>query len=93
MSADNGIYILKTRGREHAIYRVAESAAIDNFDYYKKEQLYNLGSYMVDVWSRSPVFQSETDAFSYAEKLSHSYPILEYGISLIETDYVFYGDI
>ena len=57
MSADNGIYILKTtRNRRkvgaawiqcepHFVYRVAYTNAIDNFNWLKENKLYNLGAY------------------------------------------------
>jgi hypothetical protein len=105
MSADNGIYILKTirtrkqegdawvKTEPYAVYRVAETCAIDNFDWYEKNQPYNLGSYMKDVWGSSPVFEGLQDADSYASKLEKDIPILEYGISSIDTDYVFYNDM
>ena len=63
MSADNGIYILKTlsttlKDKEgwsrytdpYPVYRVAETCAIENFDFYKREQPYNIGAYLKEVW-------------------------------------------
>jgi hypothetical protein len=104
MSADNGIYILKTlsttlKDREggsrytdpHPVYRVVEACAMDNFYFYQREQPYNVGAYLNDVWGDSPIFLSESEAWAYAENLSEDYFFLEYGISLIETDYIFYG--
>jgi hypothetical protein len=104
MSADNGIYILKTLsttlgdkgGRSRhtdpcPVYRVAEAQAIDNFDFYEREQPYNIGAYLKEVWGDSPIFLSESEAWAYAGDLSRGCSILEYGTSLIETDYIFYG--
>ena len=103
MSADNGIYILKTlsttlKNKEgwsqytdpYPVYRVAETCAIENFDFYKREQPYNVGAYLKEVWGDSPVFLSESEACTYAGELSKNFSILEYGISIIETDYIFY---
>ena len=103
MSADNGIYILKTlsttlkdkEGRSrytdpYPVYRVAETSAIGNFGFYEREQPYNIGAYLKEVWGNSPVFLSGSEAWTYAGELSRNFSILEYGISIIETDYIFY---
>lgn len=114
MSADNGIYILKTKRtriceeferlgvkgqcwgehKDHFVYRVAEIHAIDNFDYYKNNQIYNLGIYMRDMWGDSPVFIDVDAAQRYAQKMSQDIDFLEYGISLIDaSEFIFYGDM
>jgi len=104
MSADNGIYILKTKrtalenpkdcwtnGKLNYVYRVAYTRAIDNLDYYKEKQPYNLGAYMRDVWGESQVYTTEKEAMLHANTLDR---ILEYGICKIDmSEYVFYGDI
>jgi hypothetical protein len=74
----------------HPVYRVAEASAMDNFYFYQREQPYNVGAYLKEVWGDSPIFLSESEAWAYAENLSEDYFFLEYGISLIETDYIFY---
>lgn len=109
MSADNGIYILKTlrnaieepsgvwtawfRGVTNYVYRVACVSAIDNLDYYIQFQPHNAGAYMVDVWGKSPVYTTEEDALAAAR----SHPLsdqTEYGIVHIDmSQYVFYGDL
>ena len=105
MSADNGVYVLKTirtrrlegggwvKADPYPVYRVAHASAIDNFDYYKREQLYNLGAYMLDVWGDSLVFEDKQDAISYAHSVEERLSICEYGVCMIETDYVLYGDL
>ena len=105
MSADNGIYILKTirtrkldgfawvKTEPYPVYRVAHVGAIDNFDWYKENQSYNLGAYMKDIWGNSPVYENKAEALGYASQMEKDIRILEYGISTIETDYVFYGDM
>ena len=79
MSADNGIYILRTvrnrrevntghwvnDGGQHYVWRVVETGGIDNFDYYSDEQPYNLGAYMQMVWKDSPVFLDEKEALAH----------------------------
>lgn len=101
MSADNGIYILKTvRTRKqgvitesYPVYRVAHAGAIDNFDWYEKVQPYNLGAYMKDIWGSSPVYKDKQEALTYASQIEMEVSILEYGIRSINTDYIFYGDM
>ena len=107
MSADNGIYILKTlrtrryddgrgwvKSDPYPVYRVAEVQAIDNFDWYEKNQFYNLGAYMKDTWGNSPPFESYDVAFAFAKRMAEEKGrYLEYGVSTIETDYVFFGDM
>lgn len=107
MSADNGIYILVTKrtrtqnngviindGKEHKVYRIAHVQAIDNFDWYKANQLHNLGAYMKDVWGASIVYHDEDAAVIAANKLQKEVGYTEYGINTIDaTDMVFYGDM
>jgi hypothetical protein len=104
MSADNGVYVLKTirtrrlseigweRVEPYPVYRVAHAGAIDNFDYYREREPHNLGAYMLDVWGDSPVFEDKQDAISYAHSVEERLSICEYGVCMIETDYVLYGD-
>ncbi len=106
MSADNGIYILRTvRNRfdvdeqtgqrvkiPYYVYRVAEAFAMDNFEWYEKKQPYNLGAFMLSIWGESDVFTTLESAFEYAHKLEANVSILEYGVSVIETEYIFFGD-
>lgn len=120
MSADNGIYILKTkrtrvyevfrtlpngeeiRGwgehKDHFVYRVAHASAIDNFDYYKEHQLYNLGIYMKEVWGNSKVFTDFDQAHRFARDLESvvkkEVGTVEYGVSTIDaSEFIFYGDM
>jgi hypothetical protein len=98
---DTGIYILKTLSKSEwtdAYYRIATVKDI-KFEFYEKEQPYNLGSYMQEIWGGTGYYVSENEAFLHAKNLArgpwnnsglHSY---QHGISIIETDYIFYGDI
>ena len=104
MSADNGIYILgtvtsyKKEGNAivhcgaRRVYRVAHAQAIDNLEHYKNNEPHNLGAYMVDVWGKSEVYDDRDAAIVAADKLASKYDILEYGISFIDTNLVFYHD-
>ncbi len=105
MSADNGVYVLSTiRNRKqdgiawvacepHKVYRVAEAGAIDNFGWHELNQPYNLGAYMQSIWGQSEVYDNKDDALLVAHKIEESLDICEYGVSVIDTDYVFYGDM
>jgi hypothetical protein len=98
---DTGIYILKTISKSEwmdAYYRIAEVKDI-KFEFYEKEQPYNLGSYMQEMWGGSEYYGNKDVAFYHAKQLArgpwnnsglYSY---QHGILLIETDYIFYGDI
>lgn len=80
MSADDGIYILKTpKGTSHE-YRVAHLQAIENLTYEDED------GDILEMWRmfhHSPVFTSNTDAFSLAETLRDIQLPPEYGISKI----------
>lgn len=105
MSADNGVYILSTisdwkKEREGGyskrempirVYRVAYASAIDNFDWYKANQIYNLGWYMESVWGKSPVYEKQEEAVLAAHLLASKIDLLEYGVSSIDTEYRFPG--
>ncbi len=79
MSADNGIYILKTDGPE---WRVAHCQAIDSV-FYKNPEGNNY--VLLDYFEKSPVFSRQLLAEKFAgllyEELMHDdIPICEYGI-------------
>lgn len=108
MSADNGVYILKTviHSNENGVskpidcYRVAHIQSIDDIEYFVKNQPYNIGAYIYLRWKDSPVFHNYKDAFDYAKKVAQCYPILEYGIEEInlsdfgidQHNFIFFGD-
>lgn len=107
MSADNGIYVIKTKRTamegpkghwtnrvENFVFRIAHVQAIDNLEHYKQKEQYNLGAYMKDVWGASDVFTNVADASVAAHKLADSIEYLEYGVNFIDmSDYIFYGDM
>lgn len=109
MSADNGIYVIKTKrtakegpkghwtngkDKENFVYRVAHAQAIDNLDWYKEKQPYNLGAYMVSVWGESEVFTDESTALISAHKLAKTVHYTEYGVNLIDmSEYIFFNDL
>jgi hypothetical protein len=81
MSADNGIYILKSDGPE---WRVAHAQAIENINYNRATgktdpNHFNIGE-VVRYFGESQVFLSEEEALLEARRMESGYPILEYGI-------------
>lgn len=77
---------LNTFGEGIIAYRVAHAQAIDNFDWYEKNQLYMLGSYMKDVWGHSPVFYDLESAEKYAKQLHDEVGWSKYGICKIRAE-------
>lgn len=107
MSADNAIAILKTTdkfkvenpytlvntfGEGITAYRVAEIQAIDNFEYFKENELHNLGAWILTCFSRENVVYSHLEARKKAEKLCNAVGYVEYGIvELDASEYNFPG--
>ena len=105
MSADNWIYILHTKDKfkqnnwcyENCnsnpidTYRVAHTQAIDNFDWYKENEIHNLWAYMCSVWWDSEAYYDKMQAMEKAEELSKEIWYTEYWISIVDAkDYNFY---
>jgi hypothetical protein len=82
MSADNGVYILKTTSEwqidpvsghkwsDHStrlVCRVAELAGVDNLNWYENNQHYNMGAYLLQNWGKSHVYYTEAEAFEAAK--------------------------
>lgn len=93
MSADNGIYVLKTLARGVAgepsarfEYRVAHASAIDNL-YYDVETGEHRANFIPEMayeyFGTAPLFTSEDEAFKYAFEEAKEYSVLEYGVSLL----------
>lgn len=104
MSSDNGVYVLVTirnrrmegcasvKSEPYKVYRIAYAQAIDNLEYYKEEQPYNVGCYLKEIWGNSIVYHSQQEALLEAHKLAAKFDYLEYGVKTIETEYKMYGD-
>ena len=89
MSADNGIYILKTRGPE---FRVAHLQAIDNLDWGRNGCTDDPDVRIAnarEMWFGSPVFKTEEEAWEEARRLHSLIEYTEYGVSMVEIDRVF----
>lgn len=108
MSADNGVYILKTKtqwqidpksgcqGSDHTtrpVWRVAHTQGIDSIDWYQENELYNFGAYLLNVWDKSPKYLNKEEAWTAARNLAEKYDYLEYGIQEIDlSDFQLLGD-
>jgi hypothetical protein len=83
MSADNGIYILHTKGPE---YRVGYHQAIDNiYGNFSDESFQWQGDpeMMYHYFHSDKMFSSLEEALDFAESLSYNYEYLEDGICVI----------
>ena len=95
MSADNGVYILQTKGPE---FRVKHLQAIDNVYYcwgynedgtIKGGETDNQDIWIVNarqMWFGAPVFTSEEEAWKHAREVYEVISYVEYGIGKIEID-------
>jgi len=83
MSADNGIYILQTRGPE---FRVAYGQAIDNvYGNFSDESFQWQGDpvCMLEYFQDAPMLTELEEALDKAEEMSYDYDYLEDGICVI----------
>ena len=117
MSADNGIYVLKSRSKFKEtspgfferqddyidIWRVAHVQGIDNLDWFKEHQPWNVGAYLYFVFEgQSKIYYSREEAWDKAISMAEACEILEYGICSLNLDkwnqekfgvpFVFYND-
>lgn len=85
MSADNGIYILRTPKGGGFEYRVAHLQGIDDslIDHLVMDDENVHIENARRMWKDSPVFYSEEKAYNHADKLLQELCICEYGISYI----------
>ncbi len=88
MSADNGIYILKTKDQ----YRVAHLQAIDNVSWSiidgnwqneKETRGKCVPTRVIEMWGKCKYTRDENVAFKIAHKWASSLPICEYGVNVI----------
>jgi hypothetical protein len=99
MSADNGIYILVTKdshkktskycwentfGEGVVAYRVAEAGAIDNLEWYERNQPYNIGYWLHSTFGHSEPVYSLKEAEKKAQEIEKVVGYTEYGINTIE---------
>ena len=95
MSADNGIYILRTPNVDFNDYeyRVSEAQAIENIYYNVKEPLDAIPDDVVMIFDKGFVFTREEaikEAFRIYDEIQESdYPIVEHGIQEIHLNFPF----
>lgn len=65
-------------------YRVAHVQGFDNFDWYKENQLYMVGHYLIEIFGHSKIFYDYEEARTEAEKIYDSKEYVEYGISFVD---------
>lgn len=83
MSADNGVYILQTKGPE---FRVAHAQGIDNiFGEWDEERKLWTGNaeYILSTFGESNVFATIEEAYDVAEAIERSLEYTEYGVCLV----------
>ncbi|PNX46218.1 MAG: hypothetical protein BV459_06850 [Thermoplasmata archaeon M11B2D] len=83
MSADNGVYILLTKGPE---FRVAHTQAIDNvYGEWSDDDNIWMGNpeSILDTFGESHAFDNIEEAYDVAEILERSVEFTEYGVCLI----------
>lgn len=84
MSADNGVYILQTKGPE---FRVTYAQAIDNiFGKLNDQEVRWEGNpdQIKNYFGKCPVFDNREDAMNCAKAIAHKYDYLEDGICSID---------
>ena len=88
MSADNGIYILKTKDQ----YRVAHLQAIDNVSWSiidgnwhnnKETREKCVPTRVVEMWGKCKYTRDENVALKIAHRWANSLSICEYGVNII----------
>ncbi len=96
MSADNGVYLLKTPTLAGVFeWRVIHAQAIDNIFYDEAEHGEGNPKYVVDYFGEAPVFEKHTQALAFASQIYDDIMnddwggIVEYGICGIELPHPF----
>ncbi len=89
MSADNGIYILKTAAQKGGgyEYRVTHAQAIENiyYDVSSGEQWEHfIPEIAFQYFGEGQVFTDEQEALGYAHKKAEEYAVLEYGVCVLD---------
>ena len=91
MSADNGVYILRTPKDDGYEYRVAHLQAVENYlwDENSNQETDDEDVHIENarrMWAGSPVFTEESRVFSLAFEIYAELDICEYGVSIIDID-------
>lgn len=105
MSQDGTVVVLGTKSHrrkdpsgysesypERMVYRVEFVQAWDNFKWYKENQPYNVGAYLSETFGHCYIFEDFLNAMRKANQIADEIGYVEYGICVVETDYVFYNE-
>ncbi len=87
MSANNGVFILKTKNNEfRVVYDVCDVQEIfESYEsFIKNKDAMSMNDVMYDFWGRSKVHNSIEDALEEADVIADDIGYLEYGISIID---------
>lgn len=97
MSADNGIYILKSPKGDGFEFRIIHAQAIENIEYEPDREGYNTQE-LKRYFGKAKVFDNKEGAWKLAFEIEQDIlsddfcPILEYGISSISLPFEFPGE-
>ena len=92
MSADNGIYILRTTNKDQPHeYRVAHLQAVENYQWDDEKKDYTSDPDVQiknasEMWAGCQVLFNRTAALEWADKTMREVGYTEYGIQFIEID-------
>ncbi len=91
MSADNGVYVLKSPVHPDLgefEYRVAYATAIENINYEPNMEGFNTQE-LKKYFGQCSIFYGRTEALILADRIAQPYEILEYGIQFISLPFIF----
>lgn len=91
MSANNGIYVLKSPVHPDFIefeYRVLHAMSIENINYEPDIEGFNTGQ-LKRYFGQCIVFYDRVEALIEADGIAQRYEVLEYGIQFISLPFVF----
>ena len=71
-------------GKRIVAYRVAHAQAIDNFEFYKEQELHNLGWWMESIFGRSKIYYDRGGAFKESMRINENIVYTEYGIQEVD---------
>jgi len=87
MSADNGVYILETKGSDCYEYRVSYTTAIDNIEYEPDYGRFNK-EWLIRIFGNSVIYTNEVnalfDAIEIKKAIEKYGDFIEYGICNID---------
>ncbi len=91
MSADNGVYILRTPAADGYEYRVEHLQAVENYtwDDEARQETDDVDIHIINarkMWGHSEVYTQEAKVFSKAFRIYSDLSVCEYGVAIIDID-------